>query len=79
MSAKKGIREHGYKAIETILTELTQLNNEKVVENINPNNLSSEEREIPLQYITLVTENHCGRIKGRTCADGWKQREYISK
>ena len=42
MSAKKGIRKHGYKAIDTILTEFTQLNNKKLLETINPDNLSSE-------------------------------------
>lgn len=29
--------------------------------------------------ITLIKEKRCSRIKGRTCADGRKQRKYIAK
>jgi len=32
-----------------------------------------------LSLITLVKKKRCGKIKGRACADGRKQRRYIKK
>ena len=79
MSAKKGIHNHGNKAIQCILKEFTQLYGKKVVGHLNPDTLSLEEKMKVLREITLIKEKRCGRLNDRTCADGHKQRPYISK
>ena len=38
-----------------------------------------EEKEASLQYLMLLKEKRCGKIKGRTCADGSSQRAYIPR
>jgi hypothetical protein len=46
---------------------------------INKYNLTAEERKWALRYLMFLKEKRCGTIKGRGCADGWKQRDYMTK
>jgi hypothetical protein len=43
------------------------------------NMLTREEKLKALQYLMYLKKKRCGRIKGRGCADGRKQRVYKSK
>jgi hypothetical protein len=41
--------------------------------------LTREEKRAALHYLMHLKKKHCGRIKGRGCADGRKQRVYKTK
>ena len=41
--------------------------------------LTSKQKSEALNLITMVKQKRCGTIKGRACADGRKQRRYITK
>ena len=71
-SIKTVINKYGYGAINAILIEFTKINNKKVVEPLDPETLTPEVIRQSLRATTLVTEKRCGRLKGRTCADGRK-------
>ena len=43
------------------------------------NGVTREHRRKALRLVQLIKKKRCGKIKGRTCADGRKQRSYISK
>jgi len=38
-----------------------------------------KQKRYTLRAINLINEKRCGKIKGRTCVDGSKQRSYIPK
>lgn len=78
MSAKKGIKLHGEKAITAIVQEFKQLDDKTAFKPREMMGLTEEQREQALRSITLIKEKRCGRIKGRTVADGRGQRDYIS-
>lgn len=79
MSAKKSIAKHGNRSIQADLSEFAQLDGKKVVKPLNPATFLLKEENKALRAITLIKEKLCGKLKGRTCADGRKQRPYISK
>ena len=59
--------------------EYTQLHNENVFEPINHSDLTVQNKLDALNAINLIKIKRDGVIKGRTCADGSKQKRYISK
>ena len=67
MSARKGIEQFG------------KLNDLMVFGAVSPESLSEQERRRALRAINLIKLKRCGKVKGRTCADGSLQRGYISK
>ena len=82
MGAAKGIKLFGERAIAAIVKELKQLEygpmpGKKVVEAIDPDTLSLLQKKMALNAINLIKEKRDGTIKGRTCADGSKQRQYL--
>jgi hypothetical protein len=46
---------------------------------INKYDLTAAERKGALRYLMFLKEKRCGTIKGRGCADGRSQREYMTK
>eukprot|EP00980_Cylindrotheca_fusiformis_P005400 scaffold1154_cov200-Cylindrotheca_fusiformis.AAC.5 len=76
MSAKKGIKEFGERAVEAIIKEFDQLDKKKAFKPRKFQSLSVKERRDALRSITLVSEKRSGRIKGRTVADGRPQQKY---
>ena len=79
MSAKRGIAVFGEKAIVAIFKEFKQLHDKGVFKPIHHNELTAAQKRKALREITKIKEKRCGKIKGRTCADGRPQRGYISK
>ena len=82
MSAKAGIKKFGDKAIAAMLSEYKQLNTgampgKPVFGTINPNTLTREEKRRALEAVNLIKKKRCGKIKGRTCANGSKQKRYL--
>ena len=59
--------------------EYEQLNDLNVFESVNPDELTSDEKHKALRAINLIKEKRCGKIKGRTVADGRPTRKYIPR
>jgi hypothetical protein len=76
---KQGIKRFGDKRKTAVLDELQQLYDRDVMEPIDPSSLSPAERRGALRYLMFLKEKRCGTIKGRGCADGRPQRDYMSK
>lgn len=82
MSAKAGIKRFGDRAVAAMLSEYKQLNEgpmpgKPVFGCIDPNELSIEDKRKALEAVNLVKKKRCGKIKGRTCANGSKQKRYL--
>ena len=78
-SVKKGLQIFGQAGNNAIIKELQQLHNLKVITPVDASSLSSEDKSGALQYLMFLKQKRCGAIKGRGCADGRKQRTYLSK
>jgi len=79
MSAERGIRVFGQDAIDAVLSEFTQLNNQSVFGTIDAYTLSKQQKQEALRAINLIKQKQCGKIKGRTCTDGRKQRGLYTR
>jgi hypothetical protein len=44
-----------------------------------PSLMNANHRNQALQYLMFLKQKHTVQIKGRGCADGWKQRLHHSK
>ena len=76
MTAKKGVKEFGDRAIQAIIKEYDQLDKKNAFKPRLAKSLTPEERARALRSITLIKEKRSGVIKGRTVADGRPQRKY---
>jgi Reverse transcriptase (RNA-dependent DNA polymerase) len=76
---KKGIKMFGDDGVDVALKEMKQLHDPKVLEPRSPSQLSERERHQALHYLMLLKKKRCGKNKGLGCADGRKQRAYLSK
>ena len=84
MNASRGIKEFGERAIAAIFKEYKQLNDgafagKPVVGEINPDTLTPEQKRKALDAVNLIKQKRCGKIKGRTCANGSKQKRYLKE
>ena len=82
MSARKGIKLFGEQAIAAMFKELKQLNDgvvpgKPVIEPIKFESLTEENKQEALEAVNLIAQKRCGRIKGRTCANGSRQRRFL--
>ena len=82
MSAKRGIKMFKERAVAAMIKELTQLDRgaidgKPVVIPIDPVLLTQENKKHALEAVHLIKEKRGGDLKGRTCADGSKQRQYL--
>jgi hypothetical protein len=74
MTADAGIKKHGILAIEALMAEFAQLDGLKVFKGLHASELTHEQKREALRAINLIKEKRCGKIKGRTVADGRSQR-----
>ena len=79
MTAKAGIRRYGDAARDAMRAEFRQLDQKGVFEPIMAQALTRETRAQALRCINLIKEKRCGKIKGRTCADGRPQRKLYER
>ena len=79
MTARAGIKKHGQLAVNALLQEIQQLHDKSVFEGLDASTLSNVEKQQALRAINLIKEKRCGRIKGRTVADGRPQRILYTK
>jgi hypothetical protein len=74
---KQRLKLYGEEGVDSLLVELKQLHDRKVVE---PKKLLTRaEKKAALQYLMFIKKKRCGKIKARGCADGRKQREHTTK
>jgi hypothetical protein len=76
---KQGIKKFGDNGKAAVLVELRQLYDRNVMEPVRKSDLTPAERKGALRYLMFLKEKRTGQIKGRGCADGRFQREYMSK
>ena len=79
MSAKAGIRKHGQAAINALMKEFAQLHNQDTFDPVHAHKLTKAQKDAALRAVNLIKEKRNGDIKGRTCADGRKQRPLYTK
>ena len=79
MGAKAGVKMYGDRAVNAIVSEYKQLDDKMAFKPRAVAQLTKMERERALRSITLIKEKRCGKIKGRTVADGRGQRDYIPR
>jgi hypothetical protein len=79
-SVKKGLKLYGEAGAEAVVSKMQQLHDRDVtIEPKSANMLTVEEKRKALHYLMFLKKKRCGRIKGRGCADGRKQRIYKTK
>ena len=79
MSMKKGLRMFGEEGYAAIRKEMQQLHDRKVMQLIKRKDLTAAQMREALGYLMFLKKKRSGTIKGRGCADGRKQRAYITK
>ena len=79
MSAKAGIRRFGDAARDAMRREFRQLDEKGVFEPILATDINPGVKKQALRCINVIKEKRCGKIKGRTCADGRPQRNLYEK
>ncbi len=79
MTARAGIKKHGEVAVQAIFAEFAQIEDKNVIAPLDASKLTPQQRKDALRAISLIKEKRCGKIKGRTCADGRKQRGRYTK
>ena len=82
MSAHKGIKLFGQKAIVAMMKELKQLTDgvipcNPVIKPIPFEELTAKDKKEALEAVNIIAQKRSGKIKGRTCANGRKQRKYL--
>ena len=78
-SLKSAVNKFGDRAREAALGEMRQLHDRVVFEPVNVDSLLPKERKRAMESLMFLTEKRDGTIKGRTCANGSIQREYIDR
>ena len=76
---REGIKKFGEDGVNAVLKELQQMHDRTVVVPIKPEDVTKEMRDKALPYLMFLKQKRCGKIKGRGCADGRRQRDFISK
>jgi len=78
-NVKKGLKLFGQDGVDAVLKEVQQLHDRDVLLPKDPQMLTPQEKSSALTYLMFLKKKRCGKIKGRGCADGRKQRAYVTK
>ena len=79
MTADRGIKEVGEKAIAAIFKEYKQIDDLNVIGPLTPENLSNDQKRRALRAVNLIKLKRCGKVKGRLCANGAPHRKFIPR
>ena len=79
MSMKRGLKVFGEPGYAAVKKEMQQLHDRKVMQPVDRKDLSPSQKKEAFGYLMFLKKKRCGAIKGRGCADGRKQRAYITK
>lgn len=77
MNIRQGLKMFGEEGVQAIKKELAQLHDREVISPRASKDLTPAQRKEALAYLMFLKRKICGKIKGRGCADGRKQRGYI--
>lgn len=75
----RGLKLFGKSGESAVQKELEQLHDRGVISPRSGLSLTPSERHEALKYLMFLKEKRDGTIKGRGCADGRKQRGYVTK
>ena len=75
----KGIKKFGDQAINSLEKEIGQIHFRNATKPIKFKNLTQEQKKQVIDSLIFLTEKRDGLIKSRLCADGRKQRNWLSK
>ena len=78
MSLKAGLRTFGNDGVRVVEKEMRQLDDRGIMMPVHKKCLTPEQRKEALAYLMFLKQKRCGKVKGRGCADGRKQRAYIA-
>ena len=78
MSLKAGLRTFGDDGMKAVEKEMRQLHDRNVMMPVHNQCLTHEQQKKVLAYLMFLKRKRCGKIKGHGCADGHKQRAYIT-
>ena len=79
MSLKLGLKKFGEEGLDAVRKEMRQLHDRKVMRSVARYSLTPKQRRDALAYLMFLKRKRTGKVKGRGCADGRKQRDYIPK
>lgn len=79
LDVEEGIERFGEGAVTAVFQEFHQLADVSTFKPMDPSKVTRTEKRKALNLITKVKKKRCGKIKGRACADGRKQRRYLKK
>jgi len=79
MTATAGIKKQGQAAVDALLQEFCQLDSKNGFEPLDASTLTVSQKQEALPAVNLIREERSGKLKGRTCADGWSQRSKYTK
>ena len=79
MSASRGIKKFGQKALDALASEWQQLDLLSVFKGREYESLTSQQRRSALGTVQLIKAKKDGRIKGRACVNGSRQRMYTAE
>ena len=75
----KGFKVFKDEGVKAVLVELKQLFDRMVMEPQDADKMSNAEKQAALKYLMFLKLKRSGKVKGRGCADGRKQRLYMDK
>eukprot|EP00957_Ditylum_brightwellii_P006759 512930-Ditylum_brightwellii.AAC.1 len=78
-SLKAGLQKFKERGETAVMDEFKQIHDRDTFEPLNMGDLTEEQKRNALESLMFLKEKRCGRIKGRTCADGRKQRATSNK
>jgi hypothetical protein len=78
-SLMKGLKKFGRKGREAAYKEMKQLHERVVFKPIKVAELTEQEKRRAMESLIFLVEKRDGTIKGRTCANGSTQREYMDR
>jgi hypothetical protein len=79
MNMHQGLRMFGAAGVDAVRKEMQQIHDRKVMAVTKASELTHEQKKQALAYLMFLKRKRCGKIKGRGCADGRKQRLYMTK
>ena len=78
-SVAKGLKIWGEAGADAVIKEMQQLDMREAIEPVMAHMLTAAEKKAALEYLMFIQKKRTGRMKGRGCADGRKQRVYKTK
>ena len=76
MSASKGLKMFGGKAVAALCREYKQYHDMDVFDRVKIDDISPDKKNKTLNAINLIKVKRNGEIKGRTCTNGKQQVRY---